>query len=107
MVTLQKFFEPRLYDRCVARFKEDEMLYRGTIVQMEDSPIPQQLLIFFVDYGNREWVSRDDVYPLPAKFTTIPPQVCTYLVGFTGIWNTKLPVYRLDCKSELARESLG
>ena len=75
VVALQKFFEPGLHDRCVARYKEDGMMYRAKILQLGDGVIPTKFRVFFVDFGNYEWVDKDDVYPLPPKFTNVPPLV--------------------------------
>ena len=34
--------------------------------------------VFYVDYGNTEWVKRKRLYPLPEQFKSFPAQVSNY-----------------------------
>jgi Tudor domain len=48
--------------------------YRGKIVAVELHSSPRQVDVFFVDYGESEYVKLTDVHPLPAAFNGIPFQ---------------------------------
>ncbi len=69
MVMLQKFFEPVLDERCAAKYSEDNRLYRAKVLQMQ----ADKCEVYFVDFGNKEWVEKVNIFPLPPRFASVPP----------------------------------
>lgn len=49
---------------CIARFSEDQVLYRAVIQSVQGNGCR----VTFVDYGNSELVSFDDMYEIPNEF---------------------------------------
>ena len=97
-----------LNNLCCARFQDDNTFYRARIVGLryslendlcgskQISSVTSSLssslsssdreisdvLVQYVDFGNIEWVSISDVYPLPPRLLEIPSQaVCCTLAG--------------------------
>ena len=56
-------------DVCLAKYV-DEVWYRGKILGVDGNGFK----VFFVDYGNSDFVVRNDVMPAPEKFVSLPPQ---------------------------------
>ncbi|XP_033644665.1 tudor domain-containing protein 6-like [Asterias rubens] len=55
---------------CVAKFSDDEQWYRATVVaEKEDSAD-----VFFVDYGNKESIPRDNMRAMTDAFSSLPAQ---------------------------------
>jgi hypothetical protein len=54
----------------VARFSMDGRFYRARVVDCSDG----KLCVFYVDYGNREWVSESDVRDIEPKYLHLPFQ---------------------------------
>ena len=61
---------------CCGRFMEDDLWYRGVIVEMEG----ERCLVQFVDYGNDEWLPRDRIKQLKSSLMALPTQAvrCTF-----------------------------
>ncbi|XP_035826123.1 uncharacterized protein LOC101851955 [Aplysia californica] len=55
---------------CLAQSTDDKW-YRGKIIS---ECVDDKLEIFFLDYGDREWVPSDLVKPLPREFSQLPCQ---------------------------------
>ncbi|XP_012936023.1 uncharacterized protein LOC101856642 [Aplysia californica] len=71
---------------CCAIFSGDIGYYRGLVLDVRkrraDSSLlwahnveTEEILVFFIDYGDSEWVARSRVYRLPTQFKQIPPMV--------------------------------
>ncbi|CAK90710.1 unnamed protein product (macronuclear) [Paramecium tetraurelia] len=56
---------------CLARFSEDNRIYRAQVLQAFKN---DKFLIKFIDYGNNDEVSYQDMGVLPAQFTNVPQQ---------------------------------
>ena len=54
---------------CCAKYSEDESWRRAQITGI---PSPEQLQVYFVDYGITEVLSNDHVKPLVEEFGTLP-----------------------------------
>ncbi|XP_022086655.1 uncharacterized protein LOC110977121 isoform X2 [Acanthaster planci] len=62
---------PGIGECCASKYKMDNLWYRGRVLgggSSQDTPLE----IFFVDYGNTETVSPEDVQKLEEKFKHIP-----------------------------------
>lgn len=55
---------------CCGQFTEDDLWYRGVIVEMDRD----RYLVQFVDYGNDEWLPRDRIKQLKSSLTELPTQ---------------------------------
>ena len=107
-VMLRKFFEGddalNLNNICCAQFSEDNDFYRveivskryeveemssGSVTESGDTCRPEnksrrlaKVKVFYIDFGNSEWLSPKRIYPLPPAFATLAPQaVCCHLVA--------------------------
>ena len=60
---------------CISRYAADQCLYRCQIETIEGS----SALVMFVDYGNSEKVSLNEIFAMEANFKSLPAQVivCT------------------------------
>ncbi|CAL1534570.1 unnamed protein product [Lymnaea stagnalis] len=80
-----KNFTPIKNSLCCAVCSLDGQLYRGLVLESYQEPADAQnheigkVLIFFIDYGDFEWVSHSNVFPLPEELKKIRPMVlwCT------------------------------
>jgi hypothetical protein len=54
----------------VARFSVDGRFYRARVMDYSDG----KFYVFYVDYGNREWVSKSDVRDIEPKYLHLPFQ---------------------------------
>jgi hypothetical protein len=62
--------KPGLGQIVVARFREDGRFYRARIIDYSE----ESVLVFFVDFGNKEWVSETDIYDIEPKYLHLPFQ---------------------------------
>uniref|UniRef100_H3ARN7 Tudor domain containing 6 n=1 Tax=Latimeria chalumnae TaxID=7897 RepID=H3ARN7_LATCH len=74
-------------DACILKYKKDNRWYRAIIKGINDN----LLSIRFVDYGNEDEVSREQIRPISSELLKIPVQAfpCS-LAGFefsTGFWD--------------------
>ncbi|KAK6175376.1 hypothetical protein SNE40_013852 [Patella caerulea] len=75
---LSRDFLPKVNDFCCAKFK-DGFYYRGKVVELiskgnvKSGKKYQEVIVFYVDFGDKEKVSINQVYPLPKEFTVLPP----------------------------------
>lgn len=65
-------------DYCCAKFERDKSWYRGKILEIK-SLGPKggrkwDFMVFYVDYGNTEWVLETNVKPLADTFFDLPAQ---------------------------------
>ena len=56
---------------CAAKFVDDESWYRAKIIKID---LPDTILVKFVDYGNSQKCSADDLCILETKFLELPIQ---------------------------------
>jgi hypothetical protein len=55
---------------CIARLPRDNKYYRAEIVDINDK---NEFKVFYVDYGDYSYVTRDEIYPLSEKFVRVLP----------------------------------
>lgn len=62
---------------CVAKYSADNNWYRGEITSCMES----SCTVVFIDYGNSEEISKQDIYPASSSLIEIPCQAfkCTLL----------------------------
>ena len=70
----RRFMEPEFLSSCVARYSEDNELYRALVTSIGKDEQQGQVQVFFVDFGNTEWTSYENIFPLPPEFRSTPPQ---------------------------------
>ena len=86
---LKKFISegvPTPGDIVCACFSEDSRYYRAQVLNVKTVTIEgkefTRVQVFYVDFGNKEWLPREQIYPLPPRFAEHPPQaVCCTLTG--------------------------
>jgi hypothetical protein len=61
---------PALGQIVVARFSKDGRFYRARVVDYSET----QFCVFYVDYGNKEWVNGSDVRVIEPKYLHLPFQ---------------------------------
>lgn len=61
---------PALGQIVVARFSKDDRFYRARVMDYSDV----EMCVFYVDYGNKEWVSESDVREIEPKYLHLPFQ---------------------------------
>jgi hypothetical protein len=61
---------PALGQIVVARFSKDGRFYRARVVDYSET----QFCVFYVDYGNKEWVSDSDIRAIEPKYLHLPFQ---------------------------------
>ena len=54
------------------RFTQDDHFYRARILSL--IPENHEVLVFYVDYGNREWVSESSIRQMVPQFMLLPFQ---------------------------------
>ncbi|ESO89880.1 hypothetical protein LOTGIDRAFT_164573 [Lottia gigantea] len=75
---LSRDFLPRVNDYCCAKFK-DGNYYRGKVVELinksdiKSKQKKHDVVVFYIDFGDKETVPLSQVYPLPKEFTILPP----------------------------------
>lgn len=69
------YTDPRAGELCVCRYSEDNCLYRGRVVSVENKLLKVQ----FIDYGNTEMIQLSEVYHIHSDFLDLPAQAicCT------------------------------
>ena len=74
----EKEFVPIRGACCAALYSIDDVWYRANIIGL---PSQENVMVEFIDYGNKELVPRINIRPLPAQFLTLPAQAiqCTLL----------------------------
>ena len=92
----RRFMEPEVLSSCVARYSEDNELYRALVTSIGRDEQQGQLQVFFVDFGNTEWTSYENIFPLPPEFRSTPAQALhCRLAGVTpphadgAVWSEK------------------
>lgn len=61
---------PALGQIVVARFSKDGHFYRARVMDYSEV----QICVFYVDYGNKEWVSESDIREIEPKYMHLPFQ---------------------------------
>ena len=76
-------------DICLAKYV-DEMWYRGKVLGVDGNGCK----VFFVDYGNTDFVATNNILPSHDKFLTLPPQAyeceLANVKPVGGSWSTEL-----------------
>ena len=69
------YTDPKAGELCVCRYSEDNYLYRGRVVSVENNYLKVQ----FIDYGNTEVIQLSEMYCIQSDFLDLPAQAicCT------------------------------
>lgn len=70
-------YTPLVGDFCVAKYYLDELFYRAEVVSVGTS----EVLVQFLDYGNTEIVSLDDVRRIKSTFLALPRQAVRFILS--------------------------
>ena len=77
---ISKEFVPKVDQLCCAKFSKDDCFYRAQVVDVVTEREAGDRLkhantvrVFYLDFGDAEWLSRSSVYPLPDEFALLPP----------------------------------
>ena len=83
---MSKRLSPQVNDICCAQFFEDNNYYRAQILEIQapssnpevpsedsDSEKCGKAQVFYMDYGDVEWVPKRKLFPLPKELKDIPP----------------------------------
>jgi hypothetical protein len=62
---------PALGQIVVARFRKDGRFYRARVVDYSGE---EDICVFYVDYGNKEWVTESDIREIEPKYLHLPFQ---------------------------------
>lgn len=57
---------------CCAYFASDQMYYRGLIIEKTDASEGVLAKVFFLDFGNSDWLHCDKIYSLPQPYSKMP-----------------------------------
>ena len=72
-----KKFDAKAGVLCCAQFRDDNY-YRGLVlntrVSSDAKSKGKQVQVFYVDFGDKEWLPSSRVFPLPTEFHHTPPQ---------------------------------
>ncbi|KAL5015502.1 hypothetical protein ScPMuIL_009772 [Solemya velum] len=100
---LAKKFNPQVKDFCCAQFSKDKYFYRAVIVEIktpednESTKDNKNYRVFYLDFGDSEWLQKKCIYSLPKRFCDIPPlaihcslaYVCPFKTGPTETQSSK------------------
>jgi staphylococcal nuclease domain-containing protein 1 len=68
-------WEPKMGTRCLALFDCDKQWYRAVVRQvLAQDKKPTEYLVFFIDYGNTDYVPLSSLRPLEGRFAALAPQ---------------------------------
>ncbi|CAH1784435.1 unnamed protein product [Owenia fusiformis] len=77
-------FEPCVGEICIAKFSKDNTFYRAKILKVkpiykadgkiESGLMGKKVYVFYIDYGNTEWLIASQILPLAPQFQDYPPQ---------------------------------
>ena len=111
MTTLMARFinnsEPKLGEVYCTRYHIDDRFYRVKVVDM----CSKKLKMLYIDFGNCEWLTVDNLLPLPLKFAAVPPlAACFSLHGIRPAFgNQWLPeaIDWFDKRAEVSKSYFG
>lgn len=66
-------------ENCIAKFRVDGKWYRARIQGM----LGNDYEVFFIDYGNKDRVKKEDVRSMPADLSAVAPQAHQCTLAFT------------------------
>ncbi|XP_069142431.1 tudor domain-containing protein 1-like [Argopecten irradians] len=71
---LYRSYTPKVNDLCCARFSGDDFFYRAVVTEVSKSESSSSKAhVFYLDFGDREWLPRWRLFPLPEEFKDTPP----------------------------------
>ncbi|GIY94809.1 staphylococcal nuclease domain-containing protein 1 [Caerostris extrusa] len=71
-------YTPKKGELCAAKYAEDDEWYRAKIIKIQGN----QILVLFIDYGNKEQTTATQLASLPAKYHTLPACAHEYALAF-------------------------
>ncbi|XP_071816788.1 tudor domain-containing protein 1-like isoform X2 [Apostichopus japonicus] len=93
-------------DFCCAKFEKDSGWYRGKILEVRSvgpkGKSKWDFMVFYVDYGNSEWVLETNVKPLVAEFYDMPAQVVKCSLAHVSPF---VPAGNKDCKAKWSEQA--
>lgn len=70
---------------CCARFSKDNSFYRAIILDAQYLPpnnTQLEIYVFYIDYGDKEWLPSNHVFPLPQEYQHVAPQALWCSLAF-------------------------
>lgn len=74
---------------CCARFTKDNQYYRALVLETKtpsalsaSTSLELNIKVFYIDYGDTEWLTTSQVFPLPENFHAVPPQALWCSLAF-------------------------
>jgi staphylococcal nuclease domain-containing protein 1 len=75
-------YTPKVGDLCVAKFTMDDEWYRAKVLSVQSNG---NVVVFYVDYGNKETTQSTRLASLPAGFDSLPPQAHEYALALVHL----------------------
>nr|QBI71268.1 ebna2 binding protein P100 [Carausius morosus] len=94
-------FTPKRGDVCAAKFPQDNQWYRAKIEKVSGP----QVLVFYIDYGNREYVKVTDCASLPSLFGHEKGYAHEYCLACVTL--PKDPEYRDEAVRAFANDTMN
>lgn len=96
--SIQRLLSQQTFDRlqsqskaifCLAKMSSEDEFNRARVV----SCAGDEVQVFFVDFGDHDWIKREDVFPIPGKFLKMLPfqavEVSLAALADEQIWSRK------------------
>ncbi|XP_069690384.1 uncharacterized protein [Periplaneta americana] len=65
---------PALGQIVIARYSKDGCYYRARVVDFDETETEDRINVFYVDYGNSEWVRDSDIRDIESRYLHLPFQ---------------------------------
>jgi staphylococcal nuclease domain-containing protein 1 len=75
-------YTPKLGEICVAKFSLDGEWYRAKIISLQTNG---DVIVLFIDYGNKEQTQTTKLAQIPAGFEALPPQANEYSLSLVQL----------------------
>jgi len=89
-------FMPRINQMCLARFSQDNNLYRAIVRKINNG----ECNVFYIDYGNSETLSPKQLFPIEPEFSHLPPQAKPAQLAYLKVPSLK-EEFGIDAKAYL------
>nr|QBI71273.1 ebna2 binding protein P100 [Eurycantha calcarata] len=94
-------YTPKRGDVCAAKFPDDNQWYRAKVEKVSGS----QVLVFYIDYGNKESIKITDCASLPSVFTSEKGYAHEYALACVTL--PKDPEYRDEAVQAFASDTMN